>query len=120
MEGDGVWACVETGPGQLFAHFDDVFTQVFGDGLGVGVWCAGFRGDRFRPAGVEVGEDSVDALAGDPESFGDFGSWFALVSYGLNDREVAVGAVHFVNNVPTDPRVASRHAVAGRCQLCRD
>lgn len=119
MEGDGVWACVQPGPGEFFTHIDDVFTRVFGDGLGVGVWCAGFRGDRFRPTGVEVGQDLVDALAGDPESFGDFGSGFALISYSFNDCEVAVGAVHFVNDVPTDPGLALRHAVAGRCQLCR-
>lgn len=94
VEGDGVWACVESCSGEFFTHFDDVFAQAFGYGLGVGVRCAGFRGDGFRAAGIEVGEDLVDALAGNPESFGDFGGRLALVSYGFNDCEVAVGAVH--------------------------
>ena len=78
-----------------------------------GVWCAGFRGDCFRSAGVEVGQDLVDALARDPESFGDFGSWFTLVSYGFNNCEVAVGAVHLSTMSRLIPRLPSRHAVVG-------
>jgi len=62
VEGDRVWACVESCSGEFFTHFDDVFAQAFGYGLGVGVRCAGFRGDGFRTAGIEVGEDLVDAV----------------------------------------------------------
>ena len=45
-------------------------------------------------AGVELSKDLVDELAGDSESFGDFGDWSALIADGFDDGEVAVRAVH--------------------------
>ena len=62
-----------------------------------------------RPAGIEICEDCVDALPGDAESFGNFGHWFALIADGFNNREVAVGAVHW-STMPQPDGVVSRHA----------
>ena len=139
MACDGVWACVESGSSEFFAHVDDVFAQVFGKGLGMSVRCPGFRGDRFRATGIEVGQDLVDTLAGDSESLGDFCGWLALVSYGFNDCEVAVGAVHLstmsrlipmcvcatqwlvgVNYVVAEVSTIRKVLAGTPCQPCRD
>ena len=60
----------------------------------MGVRRARFGGDGLFASGVELGEDLVDALAGDAESFGDFGDWFALIADGFDDGEISVRAVH--------------------------
>lgn len=53
-------------------------------------------------AGVELSKDLVDELAGDSESFGDFGDWSALIADGFDDGKVAVRSCSFVNDVATD------------------
>ena len=93
MEGDGVWACVESCFGEFFAHVDDVVAQAVRHSIWVGVRCTGFRGDGLCAAGVELREELVDALAGDAEAFGDFDDWFTLIAYGFDDGEIAVRGV---------------------------
>lgn len=62
--------------------------------LGMGVWCAGLRGNRLRSASVELGEDLVDALARDSETFSDFSDRLTLIEDSFDNGEIAVGAVH--------------------------
>ena len=62
--------------------------------LGMGVWCAGLRGNRLRSASVELGKDLVDALARDSETFSDFSDRLTLIEDSFDNGEIAVGAVH--------------------------
>ena len=107
MESDGVSPGVESGSGELYAHVDDVFAQIIRNGVRVGAGCARFRGDRLSSTGIELGQNLVDALPGDTESFGDFCDGFTLFDSGFDDSEVAVGTVHLVNHVPAHPACLS-------------